>query len=364
MPALVHVTKAPAGASTHAPLVRRKCACGGSAGVDDHCDECRAERLQRSALPLRLGSPDDPLEAEADRVAAQVVAGGSPTAVGHDTGATLRRTLACPPRLAPDAPVPTGWKPYYGNSAVFHCGFRGILEDRTPSQDNPQQECFYDHSGALVDENHRYAGCRGTPNYNDSSSDWIGHTFSDPGGIWQAGNPAFWESRRYDIDQAISAGIRATFGVLQTAADIGSALVNALGEAIALSIMTGAAIVHPPNWTFHGMPARARRHLNVMGALLSSVDMAGDVTTLMRNLTRRLDSFGVPDLLREIAEDVNAALQAAGSPHRLTAADVGAHSMLHFVQALEQQGLLSFRRPPAEHAREMIDQRAREAAGR
>ena len=362
MEGLVHVTKVPMGASTHAPLIRRKCACGGSAGLDDHCDECRDQKLQRSALPLRLGSADDPLEAEADRVAAQVVAGGSPSAVQHDAGAALRRTLACPSRLAPDAPVPSGWKPYYGDSAVFHCGFRGILEDRRPAREDPQQECFYDHSGALVDENHRYAGCRGTPNYYDSSSDPIGHTWSDPGGIRHAGGRAFWESRRYDVDQAISAGIRATFGPLQTAADIGSTLVNALGEAIAVMIMTGAAIVHPPNWIWHGMPARARRHLNVMGALLSSVDMAGDLNTLMTNLTRRLDSFGVPDLLREIAEDTNAALQAAGSPHRLTAADIGAHSMLHFVQALEQQGLLSFRRPPADHAREMIEQRAREAA--
>ena len=60
-----------------------------------------------------------------------------------------------------------GWKKYGGNSNVFHCEFRGFLENRVPSEENPApaNECFYDNSGALVDENHKWKGCRGTPDY-------------------------------------------------------------------------------------------------------------------------------------------------------------------------------------------------------
>ena len=106
---------------------------------------------------------------------------------------------ACPATLAATDPVPTGWKPYHGDSSWFHCGFRGILEDRIPTVSDPQNECFYDHSGTLVDASHPFAGCRGTPNQYDSSSDPLGHTFQDTGGIWQAGGPAFMTSRVYTL---------------------------------------------------------------------------------------------------------------------------------------------------------------------
>lgn len=32
----------------------------------------------------------------------------------------------------------TGWKSYHGSTGVFHCGYRGILEDRSPSLDDLQ----------------------------------------------------------------------------------------------------------------------------------------------------------------------------------------------------------------------------------
>ncbi len=63
----------------------------------------------------------------------------------------IQRMAACPAHLNATDPVPPGWKPYYGNSSVFHCGFRGILEDRSPTPDDPMNECFYDHAGVLVD---------------------------------------------------------------------------------------------------------------------------------------------------------------------------------------------------------------------
>lgn len=117
-------------------------------------------------------------------------------------GEQIQRMAACPGHLNASDPVPPGWKPYYGNSSIFHCGFRGILEDRAPTPDDPMNECFYDHSGALVDASHAYAGCGGTPDSYDSESQGWDHTWNDPGGIWNAGWDAFWESRRYESDQA------------------------------------------------------------------------------------------------------------------------------------------------------------------
>jgi hypothetical protein len=114
----------------------------------------------------------------------------------------IQRMLACPSRLS--GQTPAGWQSYHGDSSVFHCGFRGILEDRIPTRDDPQNECFYDHSGVLVDQNHPFSGCRGTPNQYDSSINPLLHTFIDSGGITRAGLPAFSESRVYDFAVQVS----------------------------------------------------------------------------------------------------------------------------------------------------------------
>ncbi len=111
----------------------------------------------------------------------------------------VQRMLACPLRLNSSDPVPAGFKPYYGNSHVFHCGFRGILEDRRPTPGDPMNECFYDHSGTLVTESHPFAGCRGTPDYYDSQTDKWNHFANDPGGVVHAGGPALLESVGYPI---------------------------------------------------------------------------------------------------------------------------------------------------------------------
>jgi len=112
-----------------------------------------------------------------------------------------QRMLPCPPTLDASDPVPSGWKAYHGNTCWFHCCYRGILEDRSPSPDVPQNECFYDDNSALVDEHHEYSGCRGTPNQFDSESDSLRHLFVDEGGIWKKGLRAFLTSRRHTLDQ-------------------------------------------------------------------------------------------------------------------------------------------------------------------
>lgn len=112
-----------------------------------------------------------------------------------------RKMKPCPKTLKKKDPVPSGWKAYQGDPSWFHCGFRGILEDKEASPKSPQNECFYDHSGALVDDNHKYSGCKGTPNQYDSKKNPILHTFWDSGGITWAGIPAFLTSMKYDVDQ-------------------------------------------------------------------------------------------------------------------------------------------------------------------
>lgn len=109
-----------------------------------------------------------------------------------------RPPLACPP--APPRDDPT-WRRYDGNPSWFHCGFEGFLENRKPSPDRPIGECFYDRSGRLVDEDHPYAGCQGTPNQFESKTP--DHVLFDDGGIARNGWRAGWESLRYFRDEQL-----------------------------------------------------------------------------------------------------------------------------------------------------------------
>jgi Domain of unknown function (DUF4157) len=111
----------------------------------------------------------------------------------------LQRMTPCPSNLNKEAAVPAGWQPYHGDPCVFHCCYRGILEDRRPTPDDPQNECFFDEAGRIVDQNHPYAGCRGTPNQYDSATDPIRHALLDTGGIVRKGWGAYWESRRHEV---------------------------------------------------------------------------------------------------------------------------------------------------------------------
>lgn len=119
----------------------------------------------------------------------------------NQPGLLIQRMVPCPPRLAASAPIPSGWKPYHGNSCIFHCCFRGILENRRPNPSNPQNECFYDNRGILVNEAHKYAGCRGTPNQYDSASNPIKHAVVDRGGIVRSGVGAFFTSVRHAFER-------------------------------------------------------------------------------------------------------------------------------------------------------------------
>ena len=55
-------------------ILQRKCSCGGNAGFDGECEDCKKKRLQRK---LSVGASNDPLELEADRVPSMEEAGNA-----------------------------------------------------------------------------------------------------------------------------------------------------------------------------------------------------------------------------------------------------------------------------------------------
>ena len=72
----------------HSGLLQRKCACGSSPGTSGMCEECQGKRLQRK---LTVGSSNDPLETEADRV---VVNKPAPSSVSSLAFGRLQREEA------------------------------------------------------------------------------------------------------------------------------------------------------------------------------------------------------------------------------------------------------------------------------
>lgn len=70
-------------------------------------------------------------------------------------------------------------------------------------QTPPKNECFYNHTGNLVDENHKFPGCRGTPNQYGKDSPFS-HTFLDTGGILKQGWDASGKAKDI-IKEAINA---------------------------------------------------------------------------------------------------------------------------------------------------------------
>jgi hypothetical protein len=266
----------------------------------------------------------------------------------------IQRMAACPAQLNDEDPVPSGWRLYPGPTSVFHCGFRTILERRAPTMADPMNECVYDHSGVLVTDSHPYAGCKGTPDQFDSNAgilDKALHGTIDSGGVIRQGAPAFITSRVYNLSTAISNGIQAVADVTQAASGTISGIANAMGNSIASGILTARAICDPINWTYGGMPDRTRRHLNVIGGIISSIGWSGNIDTLLQNLTRQLSSFPISDLLTEMAADINSVLTARGETP-ISATDIGHLSLYQFVEWLKQKGLISYNRPPEDIAAE------------
>jgi hypothetical protein len=83
-------------------LLRKKCACGGTvSSLDSECEECRKKRLQ-SQSRLAVGASNDPLEADADRAADEVMSepeGASPPQVQRHAASASAGAGIAPPSV-------------------------------------------------------------------------------------------------------------------------------------------------------------------------------------------------------------------------------------------------------------------------
>ena len=107
----------------------------------------------------------------------------------------------CPSTLdSPELQDDNKWVSYGSGTSIFHCGFEGFNENKEAIPESPRQQCFYDEDGNLVDKDHEYAGCQGSP---DQHSNWFDHSFDDSGGIFsQAGWDGLVTSVEYYYDSA------------------------------------------------------------------------------------------------------------------------------------------------------------------
>lgn len=158
-----------------------------------------------AAMAQAMGVPGQRLRALLERRDRRAGSQGGWTSTQSSDMNQEWREPVRPPAMCP-ASKPIGdpsWKPYRGISELFHCGFDGFLENRRPSPSQPIAECFYDEAGNLVDQNHPYAGCRGTPDqypWND-----LRHTTRDKGGVAEEGLGSAGESLRHQWDRFLDA---------------------------------------------------------------------------------------------------------------------------------------------------------------
>ena len=130
-------------------------------------------------------------------------------ASNHDTQVNHSEVTPCPSSInSHELQDETKWN-HYDNiwgSEIFHGGAQGFLENIHPSPEKPQQECFYDKSGDLIDKDHEYSGMRGTANQYDghhgNQMEQWDHFRHDTGGIWHNFGDSFPTSMAYHTDHA------------------------------------------------------------------------------------------------------------------------------------------------------------------
>ena len=97
---------APTAPASDSGVLQRQCACGAAAGpLGGACEDCTRQQALGLQRKLAIGRSDDPLEAEADRVAAEVMHPAAVRHPGHDRPAA--RGLATP-RIQRRASAPAG----------------------------------------------------------------------------------------------------------------------------------------------------------------------------------------------------------------------------------------------------------------
>ena len=139
-----------------------------------------------------------------------------------------------------------------------------------------------------------------------------------------------------------SAAVGAISGFINVASQLGAAI----GQAIARPILVARASMDPTNWNLTALPVRSRAH---MGAIGLAFRLAFSPDTFLASMARPLSSYNIPQILGELAQDINTALQARGGFAQLvtfTADFIGGLTPLQFVQILKDYQLLVFMQDP------------------
>jgi hypothetical protein len=121
---------------------------------------------------------------------------------------------------------------------------------------------------------------------------------------------------------------------------------GALTQAIARPILLARASMDPANWNLTALPQRSRVHMSVIGLAFR---LAATPDTFLASMGRPLNSYNLAQVLAELAQDINAALQARGGFAQLvtfTPAFLGGLTPLQLVDILRDYGLLSFLQDP------------------
>ena len=136
-------------------------------------------------------------------------------------------------------------------------------------------------------------------------------------------------------------------GAIQEISDNIESGMRTIGRAISLVILDARNTCFPGNWTYHYMPERGRAHLNVLGFLLSSVSLNGNLNNLLISLTRPLSSFSTDGtFFTELASDITTALRARGVIITVSPTEIRELTLLRLVELLNLSGVISYNRPP------------------
>lgn len=138
----------------------------------------------------------------------------------------------------------------------------------------------------------------------------------------------------------------AALGAVTSFIDAASQLGAALGQAITRPILFARASMDPANWNLSALPTRSRAHMQAIGLAFR---LAFTPESFLASMARPLSSFNIPQILAELAQDINATLQARGGFAQLvtfTAEFIGGLTPLQFVEILKDYRLLSFVQDP------------------
>ncbi|MGN6353650.1 MAG: eCIS core domain-containing protein [Parafilimonas sp.] len=164
--------------------------------------------------------------------------------------------------------------------------------------------------------------------------------------------------------QAANAIIEFSEGVAQTLSylqSIGEGIGSAITRGISRIFFTTQATLDPTNWRYTDLPARSRRHLNVI-SLITRLSSSGD--EFLRYVARPLQSVGVDaSILNELSQDINTALHSRGGFFQAVAFTpdfIGRGSLLSLIQILHDYNIIQYIRDPAVIAEEMLLQQPTE----